>query len=162
MNPWMWPVDHDWYYIAFSKFTGGMIGRFLIKHYNFFARVIMRQSYGDKTKLTARIHKHYLEPLQNPQERKGCWVLPREILGSTAWLENLWARKSQIDDVPKLIVWGMKDIAFRENELKVWANAFPEAEVVKLENVGHYVQEEGADRLSQHGNHFLKSTVGDA
>ena len=122
----------------------------------------MRQSYGDKTKLTARIHKHYLEPLQNPQERKGCWVLPREILGSTAWLENLWARKSQIDDVPKLIVWGMKDIAFRENELKVWANAFPEAEVVKLENVGHYVQEEGADRLSQHGNHFLKSTVGDA
>ena len=162
MNTWMWPVDHDWYYIAFSKFTGGMVGRFLIKRFNFFARVIMKQSYGDEKKLTDQIHKHYLKPLQYAEERKGCWILPGEILDSTAWLNNLWDRKTQLVDIPKLIVWGMKDIAFRDKELEVWSSAFPDAEVIKLKDVGHYVQEEGADRLGQHVNRFLISTVSDA
>jgi len=72
MNTWMWPVNRDWYYIAFSGFTGGPIGRFLIKRFNFFTRVIMRQAYGDKTKLTEHIHRHYLKPLEVSEERKGC------------------------------------------------------------------------------------------
>lgn len=155
LNTWMWPVDNDWYYVAFSKFTGGSIGRFLIKRYNFFARVIMRQSYGDKKKLTEDIHRHYLMPLQKPEDRKGCWVLPGEILGSTAWLGNLWSRKSVIEDKPALIVWGMKDIAFREKELKVWSGTFPGADVVRLDKVGHYVQEEGVEELGLAVSRFL-------
>lgn len=155
LNSWMWPVDNDWYYVAFSKFTGGSIGRFLIKRYNFFARVIMRQSYGDKKKLTEDIHRNYLMPLQKPEDRKGCWVLPGEILGSTAWLGNLWSRKSVIEDKPALIVWGMKDIAFREKELKVWSGTFPSADVVRLDKVGHYVQEEGVEELGLAVSRFL-------
>ena len=162
MNTWMWPVDRDGYYRAFSKFTGGWIGRSLIRHYNFFARVIMRQSYGDKKKLTEKIHRHYLQPLQKAEERKGCWVLPGEILGSTAWLGNLWTRKSVIADKPMLIVWGMKDIAFREKELNVWLDTFPDAEVVRLAKVGHYVQEEGATELGQAVKQFLNSAVAQA
>lgn len=159
MNTWLWPVDKDWYYIAFSKFTGGAIGRFLIRRYNFFARTIMRQSYGDKARLTEPVHRHYLRPLQNPAERKGCWVLPREIVGSTPWLDTLWRRKSRLATLPKLIVWGMKDIAFREQELRTWTQAFPEAEVVKLADVGHYVQDEGADALGRHVRQFLDTAV---
>jgi haloalkane dehalogenase len=155
MNTWMWPVDDDWYYVAFSKFTGGPIGRFLIKRFNFFARVVMRQSYGNKAKLTEHVHHHYLKPLEMPQERKGCWVLPGEILGSTAWLSDLWARRSLLTDKPKLIVWGMKDIAFRERELNTWSDAFMDAKVVRLDGVGHYVQEEAASELSRAVRRFL-------
>jgi haloalkane dehalogenase len=158
MNTWMWPVNHDWYYVAFSKFTGGAIGRFLIKRYNFFARVIMRQSFGDKNKLTQHIHQHYLKPLQIPEERKGCWVLPGEIIGSTKWLDDLWSRKSVIEHTPKLIVWGMKDIAFREKELQIWIDAFPESDVFRLSHVGHYVQEEGKDRLGVAVKDFFQKT----
>ena len=39
MNTWAWPVNRDWYYIAFSGFVGGPIGRMLIRRYNFFAKV---------------------------------------------------------------------------------------------------------------------------
>jgi haloalkane dehalogenase len=155
LNTWMWPVDRDWYYIAFSRFTGGAIGRFLIRRCNFFARVIMRQAYGDRKRLTRHIHQHYLKPLQRADERKGCWVLPGEILGSTAWLDELWAQRSAIADKPKLIVWGMKDIAFREKELNTWLYAFPGAEVVQLEDVGHYVQEEDRAELGQAVRRFL-------
>ena len=160
MNTWMWPVNHDWYYIAFSGFTGGPIGRFLIKRFNFFARVIMRQAYGDKTKLTEHIHRHYLKPLEVPEERKGCWVFPGQILGSTAWLRDLWARRSLLADKPKLIVWGMKDIAFREQELSTWVDAFPDAEVIKLGDAGHFVQEEAVDELGQAVKRFLRGGRG--
>jgi haloalkane dehalogenase len=153
----MWPVDSDWYYVAFSKLTGGLVGRFLIRQFNLFARVIMRQSHSDKSKLTGHIHQHYLLPLQEPAERRGCWVLPGEILGSSRWLGELWARRSAIATKPKLIVWGMKDIAFREAELNAWLDAFPDAESIRLDNVGHYVQEEAKDELGQAVRRFLSA-----
>jgi haloalkane dehalogenase len=155
MNTWMWPVDHDWYYIAFSKFTGGAVGRFLIRRYNFFARVIMRQSYGEAQRLTHRIHQHYLKPLEVPEQRKGCWVFPGQILGATEWLGELWAKRSLLADKPKLIAWGMKDIAFREKELNTWIAAFPDSRVIRLADVGHYVQEEAGDELGQAVRTFL-------
>ncbi len=158
LNTWMWPVNRDWYYIAFSNFTGGVIGRFLIKRFNFFARVIMPLAYGDRKKLTTHVHQHYLTPLQTPEDRKGCWVLPHEILGSTVWLDDLWTRRAALSDKPKLIVWGMKDIAFREKELKVWSETFPDADVVRLKTVGHYVQEEGKTELAQAMRRFLNTS----
>jgi len=155
MNTWMWSVNHDWHYIVFSGFTGGPIGRFLIRRFNFFARVLMRQAYGDKTRLTEHIHRHYLEPLEAPGERKGCWVFPGEILGSTAWLSDLWARRSLLTDKPKLVVWGMKDIAFREQELNTWIDTFPDVKVIRLDGVGHYVQEEAVGELGRAVRSFL-------
>jgi haloalkane dehalogenase len=157
LNTWMWPVNKDWYYLVFSKFTGGFLGQFLIKRFNFFASVIMPMAYGNSKKLTNKIHQHYLQPLQNAEERKGCWVLPREITGSTEWLDRLWNRRETLADKPKLIVWGMKDIAFREKELNGWLDTYPEANVVRLESVGHYVQEEGKAELSQALKRFLAS-----
>ncbi len=41
-----------------------------------------------------------------------------------------------------LIAWGMKDIGFREKELKTWMDAFPLAKVVRFEDAGHFVAEE--------------------
>jgi haloalkane dehalogenase len=41
----------------------------------------------------------------------------------------------------------MKDIAFREKELKKWTELFPQAKVVKYPNVGHFVAEEDPDKL---------------
>ena len=60
-----------------------------------------------------------------------------------------------IEDKPALIVWGMKDIAFREKELKVWSGTFPGADVVRLDKVGHYVQEEGVEELGLAVSRFL-------
>lgn len=155
LNTWLWPVDDDWYYVAFSRFTGGVLGRYLIRRFNFFARVIMPLAFGDQTRLTGDVHLHYLRPLARPEERKGCWTLPGEILRSSEWLRNLWARRSRLEDMQKLIVWGMKDIAFREKELNTWSSTFPDARVVRLPDVGHYVQEEAKEDLGQIVGAFL-------
>jgi len=158
MNTWAWPVNRDPYYIAFSGFMGGPIGRMLIRRYNFFARSIVRQAFGDKRKLSAAVHEHYLRALATPEKRKGCLVFPKQIIASTPWLDRLWTRISVLNDKPKLIVWGMKDIAFREKELRRWERAFPGVRTVRLRSVGHFVQEEAPDDLAEAVVPFLKET----
>lgn len=142
MNTWMWPVDDDWYYRAFSGFMGGPLGRFLIKRFNFFVNGVMKLATADKSKMSEAVHRHYVQPLANPADRKGCWILPREIIASTDWLTELWEQREKIVDKPVLILWGLKDIAFREKELQTWQQLFASVQVHRLEGVGHFVQEE--------------------
>ena len=146
-NTWMWPVDKDWYYIAFSSFMGGPMGRWLIRKYNFFARVVIKAVYGDKSRLTPEIHEHYLNPLSEPAQRKGCWTWPKQIVASTDWLRGLWEKREALLEKNVLLAWGMKDIAFREKELNRWMESFPEAQVVRYEDAGHFIAEEKAGEL---------------
>jgi haloalkane dehalogenase len=141
-NSWCWPVDDDWYFRAFSGFVGGPIGRRLIRKRNFFARTIVGAAFGDKTRLTAEVRRHVETPLAVPEERKGNWVFPGEIVGSTAWLRQLWDARGGLDGKVRLIAWGMKDIAFREQELNRWIEAFPDARVARFPDAGHFLAEE--------------------
>jgi haloalkane dehalogenase len=102
----------------------------------------MKVATGDKSKLSGAVHQHYVQPLVDPADRQGCWVLPKEIIASTDWLRGLWEQREKMINKPVLILWGMKDIAFREKELQTWQELFPDAKVHRLEGVGHFVQEE--------------------
>jgi haloalkane dehalogenase len=159
INTWAWPVDHDFYYVGFSNFMGGALGRMLIRRYNFFAQVVMRQAFGDKSKLSQAAHMHYLRPLETPEDRKGCMVFPKQIIAATPWLNQIWRNMSVLSGKPKLFVWGMKDIAFRTQELQRWEKTFPEARFVRLGTVGHFVQEEAPDELAAAVLPFLAETA---
>lgn len=148
LNTWAWPVDRDLYYIAFSGIMGGPIGRVLIRRFNFFAWSVLRESFGDKRKLSREAHRHYMRHLATPADRAGCHIFPGQIVGSSAWLGRLWGQMGALEQVPKLIVWGMKDIAFRPKELRRWQERFPAARTVELATAGHYVQEESPDELA--------------
>jgi haloalkane dehalogenase len=147
-NTWMWPVNRDWYYIAFSSFMGGPVGRGLIRKHNFFAKAVVRAAFGDRKKLTPEIHRHYLGPLSEPAQRKGCWTFPGQIIGSSDWLGHLWSERDRLLGKDVVLAWGMKDIAFRKKELNRWKVSFPEARVVMFEDAGHYLAEEKAAELT--------------
>lgn len=146
-NTWLWSVRSDWYYQAFSALVGGPVGRWLIRNHNFFADTLVRSLFGDKSRLTPKIHAHYLMPLSNPDERKGTWVFPGQIIGSSDWLQSLWDKRAVLQGKNILIAWGMKDIGFRKKELQVWMNAFPQAKVVQFQDAGHFVAEEKPEEL---------------
>ncbi len=158
LNTWAWPVNRDPYYIAFSSFMGGPIGRMLIRRYNFFANTIMQKAFKDPAKLTPAVHAHYLRALATPSDRKGCLVFPGQIIGSTPWLGQLRDNLSVLKHTPVLIVWGMKDIAFRKKELQRWENIFPHARTVQVPHAGHFVQEEAPDALADAVARFLDET----
>ena len=146
-NTWMWSAKNDWYYRGFSGFFGGSIGRWLIRKYNFFAVTLLKFLYGDKSKLTPEIHRHYLEPLANPEQRKGNWVFPGQIIAASNWLAGLWSQREALEDKIKLIAWGMKDIAFREKELNYWTEHFPGVRVIRYPSAGHFLAEEKPGEL---------------
>jgi pimeloyl-ACP methyl ester carboxylesterase len=108
---------------------------------------MVRSLFGDTSRLTEKIHRHYLMPFAVPDERKGCWIFPKEIIGSSAWLQTLWERRNLLKDKNILVAWGMKDIGFRKKELDMWSNAFPRATVVRFEDAGHFVAEEKPEEL---------------
>lgn len=148
-NTWLWSVKNDLYYQGFSGFMGGPIGRWLIRRQNFFAQTVVSMAFGDKSKLTPHIHKHYLEQFSNPEERKGNWVFPKQIIGASDWLDLLWSQRNLLNDKVAIIAWGAKDIAFREKELKTWIAAFPKARVLRFPKSGHFIPEENPSELAE-------------
>jgi len=140
-NTWMWSAKDDAYFRSFSGFVGGPIGRFLIKHFNFFGKVIIRKCIMDQKNFHPAIYQH----LETKKDRKGCWTFPKQIIASSDWLDRLWLKRKNLDEISKTLIWGMKDIAFREKELNVWNRELTNKTVIKLENVGHYPHEEATD-----------------
>jgi len=59
----------------------------------------------------------------------------------------LMATKRKINSIPTTIIWGMKDIAFREQELNYWISHWNAPKVIKLQDIGHFPQEEAPDSI---------------
>jgi haloalkane dehalogenase len=147
MNTYLWSVEDDPYYQKFSKMMGGAFGRFMIKNFNIFGNFFLTKVVGDKKMLPKHIHVHYYKHLATRSDRKGCYTFPGEVVGSGKWLDSLWQQREKINSIPTTFLWGMKDIAFREKELNYWVANWKNPKVIKLENVGHYPQEEAPQEL---------------
>ena len=145
LNTWMWSVENDPYYQKFSGMMGGGFGRFMIKNFNIFGKMVVKKAVGDRKKLSKNIHKHYYKHLESKKDRKGCYVFPKEIIGSSKWLDSLWGQKEKINAIPTTIIWGMKDIAFREQELNYWIEHWKNPKVIRLQKIGHFPQEEAPE-----------------
>ncbi len=142
MNTWMWSVENDPYYQKFSGMMGGGFGRFMIKNFNIFGKMVVKKAVGDKKKLKKEIHRHYYRHLETKKDRKGCYVFPKQIIASSDWLDSLWKKRNRIKNIPTAIIWGMKDIAFREQELDYWIDNWTNPKVIRLQEIGHFPQEE--------------------
>jgi len=147
MNTWMWSVENDPYYQKFSGMMGGGFGRFMIKNFNIFGKMVVKKAVGNKKKLKKHIHKHYYKHLETKKDRKGCYVFPKQIIGSSKWLDSLWIKRDKINTIPTTIIWGMKDIAFREQELNYWVEHWNKPKVIKLQEIGHFPQEEAPEKV---------------
>lgn len=156
MNTWAWPVSNDEHFRWYSKFLGGRLGKLLVTRLRFLESFIMKKLTKNKKRFTKEVHRHYLKQFSSHKDRKGVWIFPKEIMGSTQWLETLWSQKERIHKIPALLVWGMKDMAFREKELHTWEGLFLKSKTVKFNNAGHYVQEEAGPDLLPIITKFLK------
>jgi haloalkane dehalogenase len=126
----------------FSRYLGGPVGRFLCRYFNAFPRFIVPYAFGDRSKLTRAVHRHYIKPFPTPDSRKGTWVFPKAIIGESDWLASLWAMRDRLAGKPVLVLWGLKDPAFSMRELDRWKTAFPNLKAHTFSDVGHFVAEE--------------------
>ena len=136
------------------------LGKLLYKRFNFSANVMIRAAWGDKRKLTREIHRHYIHALAEENERQGTWIFLQELIESSGWYEFLWNRRDRIQDKPALILWGMKDIAFKGKELERWEGLFTTKQVIRYPEAGHFLLEEEAENLVPVIQKFLKAPGG--
>jgi len=61
---------------------------------------------------------------------------------------------------PMLVLWGMRDFCFNERFLEGWIERFPQAEVHRFADAGHYVVEDAAEEVIAHVRRFLASCPG--
>ncbi|RJQ54586.1 MAG: alpha/beta fold hydrolase [Nitrospiraceae bacterium] len=83
-------------------------------------------------------------------------TVPKRILDSGDWLGSLWSQRDRIKDKPVLVLWGMKDIAFREQELNRWMGLFPGSKITRYADAGHFVQEEKGTEMCPVIEEFLR------
>jgi haloalkane dehalogenase len=157
MNTWAWPIDDDPNMARPAKFIGGGVGRLLYKYANASLRLIMPSAYGDKKKLTPEIHARYLEVFRDRDARVlVLHALAKSLLGSRAHYQSLLDRLGALNRIPTLIIWGMKDSAFKPYQLDRWRSLVPTATVVEIANAGHWPHEEEPAPVIEAIERFLK------
>lgn len=150
INSWMWSFTGDRDMESKGRIAGSAFGRFLYRWANLSIRVLAPSAYGDRRKLTPPIHQQYLDRFPDRWSRGAVlWPLARAILGSAAFYDSLWRDRAKLGGLPALIIWGMKDTAFRPHQLARWREALPNARVVELPDAGHWPHEEAPDEVAE-------------
>jgi haloalkane dehalogenase len=154
-NTWMWSLAGDRQMRWIGRLLAGRVGRLLYERWAFSVNVLFRRAVGDRSRYTSDVHAQYLGPMRDPAARHATWVYARELLGSSAWYDALWARRHRIARIPALLVWGMKDPAFARS-LPQWRDLFAAAEVVEVPDAGHAPMEGRAPEITPVIARFLE------
>jgi haloalkane dehalogenase len=138
-NTWFWPSTLP--FRVFSRVMGsGPMQRRILQD-NFFVERIM--PFSSARTLTELEREHYRQAQPTAEARKGVAVMPRQIIDARPLLERLEREvPATLGAKPALIVWGMRDVAFRPNLIGRMQRAFADVVVVRLPNAKHYIQED--------------------
>jgi haloalkane dehalogenase len=147
-NTWFWTADAPTFKL-FSKLMGsGKMQRRILER-NFFVERIMPVSMTRK--LTPEEMDHYRRAQPSPEARRGVAEMPKQILAARPLLERLSREvPARLGAKPALLVWGMKDLAFRPKVfLPRMCSTFADHVVVELPAAKHYIQEDAPDEVAE-------------
>ncbi|MCB2223225.1 MAG: alpha/beta fold hydrolase [Actinobacteria bacterium] len=145
-NTWAWPVGDDRHFTRFSGLFGGRAGRFLIRRFNLFVNALVPRGHA-RTKPSKAEMAHYRKPFPTQESRVPTSIFPREIVHSAGYLAEVEAGLAALAHLPVLILWGGKDIAFRQKEKARFEAVFPTHHTVDLPDAGHYLQDDAPDEV---------------
>ena len=154
-NGWMWPVKDDPHYGAPARMMRGWLGRLLYLQFNFPVNVIMPRAFGDRRTLTKAVHEHYKRALATPSERRAAYQFALELIDATPFWAWEWENIDAIRHKPFLVFWGMKDTFVPPYELEKWSRCLTDAEIIRLDEAGHFAQEEAAGRMVEAMGRFF-------
>ena len=83
----------------------------------------------------------------SPTARAASAALAVYIVGASDWLRSICQDRATFSDKPALVLWGLKDVAFRRKELEQWKWSLRHAEVQEFEDYGQFLGEEAPDRV---------------
>ncbi|MEM6782437.1 MAG: alpha/beta fold hydrolase [Bacteroidota bacterium] len=150
--------------LPLKLFRAPGVGEVMVKGFNAFTKLFL---FGEGTVHTERLGPNeraaYLAPHPTWASRTSVLVFPREIpADDTGRVADFVAGVHDrlvpaFRDKPVLIAWPMKDTAFGVEILDdLWLPDFPHAEVVRVADAGHYIQEDAHEIVIPHMLPFLE------
>ena len=131
------------------------VGEVMVKGLDAFKRgLLFRAGVMHRERLTDDVKRAYRAPHPSWSSRTPILVFPRQIpSGPEGKVSDLLADiegrlERDFRSKPVGIAWAMKDLAFTPEMLeRLWLKTFPEAPVLRIEDAGHYLQEDAHERI---------------
>ncbi|MGA0559290.1 alpha/beta fold hydrolase [Larkinella sp. VNQ87] len=147
LNSWLWSSELEPGFQKMRKVLRNPLLPFLYRYLNISPRFIVPASFGDKSKLTPAIHRHYTRPFARPADRNGLLAFARSLLHDQPWFESLWEQRHRLTNKPMVLVWGLKDPLVTPEYLRRFQAGFPQSQTLTLPQSGHFPQEEESEAV---------------
>lgn len=154
-----------------------VLGRIAVQGANAFSRAALTMTLARSSHLERDVAAGYLAPydtwsnrravfgfvkdIPGPDDRSGNNVRMNCIRDDATYVRLATIEQSLPDlaDRPTCLIWGMKDWCFRPDCLERFLEAWPTAEVHRLEDVGHWVVEDAPEESLAIVERFLGRTA---
>ena len=105
--------------------------------------------------------KAYTAPFPDKESCIGAMAFPKDIPKgdkhpSSKIMQEIRDNLTLLTDKFKIMIWGMKDKIFPPKIIEVWDRIYPGIKVYKIEQAGHFLQEDAPDQIVEIIKQFLK------
>jgi len=150
LNSWAWPLVETEPALKSQRWLvrAGVLP-FLYRYFNFSPRVLLKLAWGKHRPLDPIDHRHYIDAFPTAADRSGTVGFLRALFH---FEDSVWQMQAQLRqiNIPVQIIWGMKDALVSPKTLARWRVELPNARVIQLPEVGHFVAEEAPELLVEH------------
>jgi acyl-CoA synthetase (AMP-forming)/AMP-acid ligase II/pimeloyl-ACP methyl ester carboxylesterase len=146
----MWPVDKK-LPLALLAARIPYASALFIRGLNVFAKGAVKIGMK-RNRMPKNVARGYLYPYNSWETRRAVHRFVQDIpvkphdKGYSIGL-HMESRLKLLKDVPLLLGWGMKDFVFCPKILNEWIRHFPNAQVHRMDDAGHYVLEDAAEEI---------------
>ena len=141
-----------------------VLGRLAVQSAGLFNRAALHMTLARRAQLDPTIAAGYLAPYNSWSSRRAIYGFVHDIPGRhwhPTWytLADIQRSLPALADRPALLIWGMRDWCFRPDCLDRFLRVWPDAQVHRLADVGHWVVEDAPDEALSIVRQFLGQTA---
>ncbi len=138
------------------------LGRFLTQGLNLFVKAALKMTVERPERMTPQVCAGYAAPYDSWAHRLAVHQFAMDIPLKPSHptydtLKRIEEGLPQFRDKPICFFWGMKDWCFTPKFLERFLEYYPEAEVHRYEDAGHYIVEDAHERIIPTLSEFLDS-----
>lgn len=144
-----------------------ILGPWAVRKLNLFARAALRMAVHKRARMTPVVRAGLLAPYDSWENRVAIYRFVADIPFSRR--HPTWETLAEIEsglptlaDRPIMAIWGMRDWCFTPACLDRFLCVFPDAEVHRLKDAGHYVIEDAHEEIVPRVERFLSRGSSDS
>ena len=146
-NTFCWKVD-DIVWRIFSAIFGSALGRYLVLQRDILNARMLPSMFIHENSKSPDVLSAYRAPFPTPESRKGIYIFAKSLMKSGDWLSMVQSKLSALEGKPVELLFGMKDPFFgKEYITERWRDQFPDANVVRVPDAGHFLEEDAPDHI---------------